>query len=262
MPRLERDGAELYYEDRGEGEVVLLTHGWGSSSAAFADVAESLADRFRVLTWDLCGHGASSAPTAEARYAPEAAVADIGALLDQVGAERAIVGGHSLGGFLSMLFRLNAPARVRALFLLGTGPGFRKDEARERWNGFVRGRAEAVEAEGWSALGESAETKIARHHSLDGLIRAARNTLVHRDAAVMDDLPNVDVPTLVLVGAKDRRYLAGSDYMAQKIPGARHVLIPDAGHAAQLHNPAAFQKALGDFLDDLPTSSGTGHARA
>jgi pimeloyl-ACP methyl ester carboxylesterase len=62
------------------------------------------------------------------------------------------------------------------------------------------------------------------------------------------------VPTLVLVGADDTHFLAAADYMARKIPGATRVTIPDAGHASNLHQPAAFNRAIKDFLEELPTA--------
>ena len=62
------------------------------------------------------------------------------------------------------------------------------------------------------------------------------------------------MPTLVLVGADDTHFLAAADYMARKIPGATRVTIPNAGHASNLHQPAAFNSAVKDFLERLPAA--------
>jgi pimeloyl-ACP methyl ester carboxylesterase len=72
------------------------------------------------------------------------------------------------------------------------------------------------------------------------------------DGALIGSLPNIAVPTLVLVGARDDHFLAAADYMAAKIPGARKVVIPDAGHAANLDQPDLFNRAVADFLAALP----------
>jgi pimeloyl-ACP methyl ester carboxylesterase len=76
--------------------------------------------------------------------------------------------------------------------------------------------------------------------------------LTMRDASLIDSLPQIAVPTLVVVGADDTDFLAAADYMAAKIPGARKVVIPAAGHAANLDQPALFNRAMGEFLAALP----------
>jgi pimeloyl-ACP methyl ester carboxylesterase len=72
--------------------------------------------------------------------------------------------------------------------------------------------------------------------------------LTQRDARVISSLPSISVPSIVVVGANDTPFLAASDYMTAKIPGARKVVIPDAGHAANIDQPAAFNVAIMDFL--------------
>jgi pimeloyl-ACP methyl ester carboxylesterase len=76
--------------------------------------------------------------------------------------------------------------------------------------------------------------------------------LTQRDDAVIVSLETIAVPALVLVGANDTNFLAATDYMARKIPGARNVVIEGAGHAANLHQPAAFNRAVESFLAGLP----------
>ena len=76
--------------------------------------------------------------------------------------------------------------------------------------------------------------------------------LAQYDSSLIDALPSITVPTLVLVGADDRHFLAAADYMAAKIPGAQKVVIPGAGHAANLDQPDLFNRAVAEFLKDLP----------
>ena len=90
-----------------------------------------------------------------------------------------------------------------------------------------------------------------RHAPL--LAGAARGMLAQADDRIIAALDKIVVPTLVLVGADDRHFLAAADYMARKIPGAARVTIPDAGHASNLHQPAAFNRAVEDFLFGLPS---------
>ena len=78
--------------------------------------------------------------------------------------------------------------------------------------------------------------------------------LAQADDRIIAALDRIAVPTLVLVGADDKHFLAAADYMARKIPGARRVTIPDAGHASNLHQPALFSRAVTDFLAGLPAA--------
>jgi pimeloyl-ACP methyl ester carboxylesterase len=179
-------------------------------------------------------------------------VADMAALLDAVGATSAIVGGLSLGGYMSLAFYRAHPKRVRALLIIDTGPGFKKDDAREAWNKRAHETADRFEREGLGVLPSgSRERADVSHRDASGLARAARGMLTQRDARVIESLPNIKVPSLVVVGADDTPFLAASDYMAAKIPGAQKVVIPAAGHAVNIDQPQAFADAVLPFLDGL-----------
>jgi pimeloyl-ACP methyl ester carboxylesterase len=77
---------------------------------------------------------------------------------------------------------------------------------------------------------------------------AARGMLAQFDARVIESLESVKVPTLVMMGSRDQAYLASTDYMAGKLPNATKVVIEDAGHGANIHQPEAFDRAVRDFL--------------
>ena len=153
---------------------------------------------------------------------------------------------------MSLAFYVKHPDRVRALLIIDTGPGFKKDEAREGWNKYALETADDFEARGLERLkSRGAEMASATHRSADGLTKAARGMLTQRDASVINALPEIRVPSLVVVGANDKPFLAAADYMAAKIPGARKVVIPNAGHAANIDQPAAFNDALLSFLKTI-----------
>jgi pimeloyl-ACP methyl ester carboxylesterase len=249
MPRLNREGVELHYEAYGEGRPLLLTHGFAASGRMWRPQIEAFSARYKLILWDMRGHGLSDYPEDPAAYSEAATVADMAALLDAVGAPRAIVGGLSLGGYMSLAFNLAYPDRVEGLLIIDTGPGYRKDEPREGWNANALRTAAIYETEGLARLQRAgAEALGAGHRSADGIARAARGMLTQRDARVIDSLPAIAVPALVVVGANDTPFLAASDYMAAKIPGARKAVIPDAGHAANIDQPEAFNAAVLGFL--------------
>lgn len=252
MAFLTRNGVKLYYETHGEGPVILLTHGYSATSQMWRGQIEALSKKNKLVIWDMRGHGQTDYPADQAQYSEEATVADMAALLDEVGAKTAIVGGLSLGGYMSLAFHVKHPERVRALLIIDTGPGFKKDEAREGWNKNALNTAARYEKEGLSQLSSgSAERATARHRDAAGLARAARGMLTQRDATVINALPDIRVPSLVVVGDKDTPFLAAADYMAAKIPGAEKAVIKDAGHASNIDQPAAFNDALGKFLATL-----------
>jgi pimeloyl-ACP methyl ester carboxylesterase len=78
--------------------------------------------------------------------------------------------------------------------------------------------------------------------------------LTQRNAGVIESLPNIKVPSLVVVGSKDTPFIAASDYMATKIPGAQKVVIQDAGHASNIDQPKAFNEAIVSFVEKLPAA--------
>ncbi|MXY71636.1 MAG: alpha/beta fold hydrolase [Dehalococcoidia bacterium] len=251
MATLNRNGVNLYYEVEGEGPAILLTHGFGASSSMWRGQMDAFRDRYRIIAWDMRGHGNTDSPEDSAEYSEPATLADIAAILDACGVESAIVGGLSLGGYMSLAFNLAHPERTRALMLFDTGPGYNNPKGREGWNQFAIGRAEAFETQGLASLGESAEVKAARHRSAEGLAKAARGMLTQRDARVIQSLTSIDKPTLVVTGADDKNFLAAHGYMSENIPGAMSFMIDDAGHAANIDQPEAFNAAVEAFLASL-----------
>ena len=250
MPYLDRGSVKLYYETHGEGPALLLTHGYSASSEMWAGQIAPLAKSFKLILWDMRGHGRSDYPEDATAYSEAATVADMAALLDVAGAEQAIIGGLSLGGYMSLAFHLAHPARTRALLIIDTGPGYKNDHARAGWNQTALKTAERFEREGLAPIASStAERRTATHRSAKGLAYAGRGMLTQKDARVINSLPDITVPALVVVGANDTPFLKAADYMAAKINGAQKVVIPAAGHAANIDQPDIFNAAILDFLD-------------
>jgi pimeloyl-ACP methyl ester carboxylesterase len=256
MPNIDRAGVKIHYEVHGSGPPLILTHGYSSTSEMWRGQIEALSKHHKLVLWDMRGHGQSDYPLDPNAYSEALTVADIAALLDEIGAESAIVGGLSLGGYMSLAFYRAHPERVRALLIIDTGPGFKKDDAREVWNKRALDTAERFEREGLAVLqSASRERSMVSHRDASGLARAARGMLTQRDARVIEVLPEIKVPSLIVVGADDAPFLAASDYMAAKIPGAKKVVIPSAGHAVNIDQPRAFIDAVLPFLDGLPRTA-------
>lgn len=256
MAKINRNGVDIYYEVHGSGPTLLLTHGYSSTSAMWQGQIAALSRNHKLVLWDMRGHGQSDYPEDPAAYSEALTVADMAALLDEVGADNAIVGGLSLGGYMSLAFHRAHPGRVRALLIIDTGPGFKKDDARDAWNKRAHETGDRFEREGLAVLKSlSPERSSVSHRNASGLARAARGMLTQRDARVIESLPDIKVPSLVVVGADDTPFLAASDYMAAKIPRAKKVVIPAAGHAVNIDQPQAFVDAVLPFLDGVARSA-------
>jgi pimeloyl-ACP methyl ester carboxylesterase len=259
MDRLDVRGTHIAFRARGPASggpsaAVLMTHGWAASSHMFGPNADVLATRHRVITWDLRGHGQSDAPSDAGAYSADLAVGDMLALLDHLEVDRAVLAGHSLGGFLSLQFQLAHPERVAGLVLIDTGPGYRNADARAGWNAMADGFADALDERGFAGHSGGPEFDPSVHRNgARGLALAARGTLTQHDASVIESLPSIAVPTLVIVGAKDRPFLNGSQYMAAKVEGAQLVIIDGAGHAPNVSHPEQFDDTVSSFLDRVAT---------
>jgi pimeloyl-ACP methyl ester carboxylesterase len=252
MPALDRQGVSIQYEVQGEPTgrpPVLLSHGFSASAAMWDGNVATLARERAVVRWDMRGHGRSAAPADPSEYGVEQSVRDMLELLDAVGAQRAVLCGMSLGGYLSLAFHARHPERVAALILVDTGPGFRREEPRREWNVVAERTAAALEREGFAALPASPERGA--HSDVTGLVNTARRVMAQHDADVIESLPRVSVPALIVVGALDTNFLAAADYMAAKIPGARKLVLDGAGHAANIDAAEDFNAAAHEFLEDI-----------
>jgi pimeloyl-ACP methyl ester carboxylesterase len=240
MTYLDRqDGTRIWYQKVGPagGDSALpmvLSHGFGASAEMWLPNVAALSAGREVITWDLRGHGQTQCPLDQSLYSAAACIGDLAALLDAAGADQVVLGGLSLGGYLSLAFYREHPERVAALVLADTGPGFRKDEARDSWNS----RAYA-QADRFTETGQP------------GLALAARGMLAQQDATVIDSLPQVGVPTLVVVGAEDTAFLGAASYMTAKIGGATQVTLDGAGHMANIDAREAFNHEVVKFLDEV-----------
>jgi len=267
---LASDGTRLHVEAEGQGLPVLLSGGLCTTHVNFApQVAPLVAAGCRVVRWDYRGHGRSGVPLEPAAYTLEQVVDDLGRAAEVASrSEPVVLGGLSFGGLASLHFALRRPERVRALLLFGSGPGFKNPEAAARWQAQCDRTAEFLETRGLEAFvaGRSGRTVVGLEPELPEA-RAAAAAAIAQDPRglalfarlvggparpVMDELGQIRVPVLVLVGELDEPYLRAADVLAAKLPHARKVVLAGAGHIANLERREAFDRALLDFLAGLP----------
>ena len=264
-----RDGVRLHAEAHGRGIPLVLSCGWCTTHENFRPQVEPLAAAgARVILWDYRGHGRSEVPKDDAAYDMPTLVEDLGAVLDWAApGERAVVGGLSFGGLLSLHFALAKPERVRALLLIDSGPGFKNPDAAARWTAQVERTAGRLEERGMETLltGRAVDTSVGRRPELPAT-RAAARAIAAQDPeglarfgrrvagpapCVIDDLPRIAAPALVVVGAEDEAYLRAAEVMAAKLPHATHAVVPGAGHIVNIEEAEAFNAVVAEFLARL-----------
>jgi pimeloyl-ACP methyl ester carboxylesterase len=261
------DGVGLEVVEQGSGPTVVLVHGFGGAKEDFADHLDALAARNHVVTFDHRGHGESDAPEDPASYSLDRLAADVLAVIDAVGAERATLLGHSMGGMTVRRVVLTAPERVDALVLMDTSPGpvpgldgeLLEAGAEIALNDGMAELKRVMDA--FQPLNTPAYEQLLldrpgyqefceqKWWTLSAVMWATLARAIRDQPDDLAALAGVTAPTLVIVGEQDEPFLGPCRAMAEVIPGAEHVVIPDAGHSPQFENPAAWLAALEGFLD-------------
>ena len=257
MPELRAHGTTLHYESAGSGPALLLTHGFGDSGLLWLAQVEALAPRFQVITHDLRGHARSGSPLELGTYTQDQVVEDVRAILDHLGVQRAVLGGHSLGGYTSLRFYQRYPERVRALILSGTGPGFRKLAGARGWTETNETEAAQFEAQGLETVLDARRARIGRHGGAAPIHHVVRGlAFVRRGVMRMPPLVEpgeIACPALVLVGEQDAPFRNAAEYMVAKLPNASGPVVLDgATHWANFDRPTEWNAAVVAFLDALP----------
>jgi pimeloyl-ACP methyl ester carboxylesterase len=261
MPIAQVNGQQIYYEDSG-GRLppVIFSHGLFMDHEMFAPQVRALRSRYRCITWDERGHGATAGRTL-APFSYYDSANDAAALLRHLGIERAVLAGMSQGGFLSLRCALTHPDLVRALVLIDTQAG-KEDEERlagylqltDEWadSGLKDSTADIVEStilgDGWKGAGAWRE-KWARFGGVN--VKGCMSTLAGRDD-VTARLGEIKVPALVIHGDADAAIsLDLAKVLAGSLPKGELVVIKGAGHAANLTHPEAVNPAIERFLAGL-----------
>ncbi|NIW35157.1 MAG: alpha/beta fold hydrolase [Gemmatimonadetes bacterium] len=260
---VDHDQQDIHYRDTGGGGVPLvLIHGFPFNSESWSPQIAGLSDR-RLIVPDLRGFGET--PLSAHPYTLARLADDVAEILDALSVRRAVVGGLSMGGYVTFEFWRRHRDRVAGLLLADTRPQADSDEAR-----LNRARlATAAREEGTAAVtGELLPKLLApvtrqRHPEIEERLRKMMNAAPSEAVAVAlmamaarDDsvpiLATIDAPTLVIVGSEDAIVPpADTREWAARIPDARLDVIAGAGHVSNLERPDTFNQMVADFLDGL-----------
>jgi pimeloyl-ACP methyl ester carboxylesterase len=262
MKTAQINGIELAYRDVGAGQPILFIHAFPLNGAMWERQTAEFAPRHRLLAPDLRGFGESARGSGAASLDQHAD--DLAALLDQLGLDKVIVAGLSMGGYISFALWRRHRARIAALVLADTRAGADTEEgkqgreknarlAEEQGSGAIADQMlpKLLSAGAPAALRDEARRMIEANDRA-GVAAALRAMAARPDSTSL--LASIDVPTLVIVGAEDALTPPSeAQAMFEAIPGCRLAEIPGAGHLSNLEAPEAFNSALDEFLSPRKT---------
>ncbi len=270
MPFAETDdGVKLYYEETGRGFPMIFVHEFAGDHRSWEPQVRCFSRRFRCITYSARGFPPSEVPEDPALYSQARACDDIKAVLDHLGIARAHVVGLSMGGFATLHFGLTYPEMARSLVVAGCGYGA-EPEKNAQFRAEADATARSLEDNGMEAFAESYSLGPARvqlqnkdprgwqefvdqlrQHSPLGSALTMRG--VQKERPLLWDLEAelraMTLPTLIVTGDEDEPCLAPGLFMKRAIRSSGLVVLPKAGHAINLEDPDAFNRAVTEFLD-------------
>jgi pimeloyl-ACP methyl ester carboxylesterase len=252
------DGTQLYYEELGAGEPLLLVSGQGLDHTFWNEVRDDFTNRYHVIVYDNRGTGRSDKPSAPP-YSTRGFAQDAVDLLDHLGIARAHVYGHSMGGRISQWLAIDHSERVGALVLGATSPGNahgvpRPPEVNALWTNPPTDPQEALKAMGALFLSPA---WIEEH--LD-TIKALFQTTIPEHTRTLhylaseghdswDLLPTIIAPTLVMHGSEDlMNPTANADLLAERIPGAEKYIVEHGRHSYMIEFREESSRVVKAFL--------------
>lgn len=262
------DGVRLYYEETGRGSPVIFVHEFAGDHRSWEPQVRFFARSFRCITYNARGYPPSDVPENPDRYSQDRARDDVVAVLDHLGIEQAHVVGLSMGGFATLHVGLAHPQRARSLVIAGCGYGAAPD-ARAKFVADSGAVADLFEREGiveatrkYTAgptrvqyqnkdpRGYAEFVRQMCEHSARGHALTMRGVQMRRPSLwdLVEGMRKLRMPTLIVTGDEDEPCLEPALLMTRAIPTAGLWIAPRTGHAINLEEPEAFNRAVLDFL--------------
>jgi pimeloyl-ACP methyl ester carboxylesterase len=260
MPKVDLDsGLSIHYQQVGHGPDVVMVHGiTGNLAVWHLGIVPALADRFRLLTYDLRGHGYSTTPPSG--YSPDDMATDLLGLLDGLEIERPVVIGHSYGADIALYFAARHPERVEEVIAIEPAlPAMEKVRAHDQWIGWSYW-VDALERAGHRVPPERrSDLRYLMHATINlpkqwgplrGLprnprpfVRLLERTTLPEDyrrvgSLTLDRIPSIETP-VVLMCAEHSAFLDTFQYLREHLPNAHPILLPrtEWGHFGPLEQP-------------------------
>jgi len=272
MPTLNFDDINLYYEVYGLGQPFILHHGLSSSCQMWYEHISWLSKKCKLVIFDARGHGLTTAVSGDDRYSWEIMADDMNRLMLHLGVDKAIIGGLSMGGGVSLTFATKYQEKVQALIIsdvAGTGEqgnpmasikiSPQQEEAREqliRLYGTVEMGRRSIAA--GLVPRQVLESEKLQHEYLERMARFSVNGAIYASKFVYstiiprkEKVKDIAVPALIIIGEEDFGCLPGARWARDVFANRRYVVLKNVGHSTSRYRPEAWQAAMKSFLDDL-----------
>jgi pimeloyl-ACP methyl ester carboxylesterase len=270
MPQAQANGARIYYEEAGAGVPIVFVHEFAGDYRSWDDQIRHFSRGYRCITMSARGYPKSDCPDDVNLYGQSFFTADVIAVMDAAGVDKAHVVGLSMGGYATLMVGLEHPHRVRSLIPAGAGTGSNK-AARAEFvkeysaaadhfiaSGKVDGHAMGISPSRVQLLNKDPVgwRRFADHLSEHPAVGSA-NTLrkVQSERASLYDfearLRACQLPTLLMVGDEDEPCLDVNLWMKRIMPTAELAVLPASGHAINLEEPALFNQLVGRFISSV-----------
>ncbi|WP_270179678.1 2-succinyl-6-hydroxy-2,4-cyclohexadiene-1-carboxylate synthase [Alkalihalobacillus sp. CinArs1] len=263
-------GLQFHVDDRGKGEAIVFLHGFTGAVDNWTPFTEDWSDRYRCIAIDLIGHGKSSKPEDPAYYSMESMSQYLKDILDQLNVKNANVIGYSMGGRLALSFAAHHPSYVKSLILESSSPGLETIEEREERILKDDALAKRIAEDGvesfvtfWEEvplfrtqkrLPQSLQRELRKQrltNSTTGLVNSLKGMGTGAQPSNWDKLKAISIPTLLLVGEYDKKFVSIANRMNERLPNGQIEEIIDAGHTIHLEQPQIFDKMVIGFLGKL-----------
>jgi 3-oxoadipate enol-lactonase len=271
MPVCQSGNININYKEYGQGFPLVLIHPFSASLEYWAPQIEKFSTKYRVIAYDVRGHGLSTAPVGEENYRLEILAEDLHDLLQHLKVAKAYVGGLSLGGAIALGYAGHHPETVRALMVFDIHGGFSPPadpsardamaEGREKGENYARERGMADFARRQIASGTAfppvpddpalQEQYVERYarFPLNGYIGVGRAS-PWEEQWQREVADKIGVPTLITVGTDDMpMVVSGTAELHRHIKGSRYAMIKGSVHETSRWRPDAFNQAVSDFLE-------------
>lgn len=265
MPRIVLSQQQWHYHTWGQPHhpAVLLLHGFTGSSESWSGLASRLEDKYFCIAPDLPGHGGSDTPKNPADLAMDVTADRIILLLALLSVPNAAVIGYSMGGRLALHVALRY-RQLRGLILESASPGLKTAQERSHRRANDEQLAAMIEARGldwfipyWNSLAlfktqtadlQEEENRIRRAQSISGLAQSLRGAGTGAQESLWDSLSAIDVPTLLITGQRDDKFSTVAGIMAEHMPRAQCVVVPEAGHTVHGEALDHYAQIVDQFL--------------
>lgn len=255
------NGISLEYLDKGEGEVILLLHGLGSTKADWNFQVDAFAENYRVIAPDLRGHGNSSKPESEIEYGVALCAEDIALLLRELKITRCTVIGFSMGGAVAFEMAVTYPALVSKLIIVNTAPDF--NMLGEMGEEMVRERTKILQTIGMEPLAKQIATGMFPEEEQKELRnafyeRARKNPVTPyfysfitlMNWGIGSKIRDINVPALVIASELDYTPVSLKEDYARKMKNARVEVVRDSRHGVTMDQPEDFNRIILNFIQN------------